>query len=304
MLVFNRPSIGYRESVQVTITGSVLSGYQQFLNHALVMADGVIPVHASLVTVVAQPDAWLRLNKTGYEFVLSGDDLVYTLSAQNAGDSTAYDVTLVDVLPENVPLLGASPPPDEITPPVLRWSLGDLAPGARRTVVVTTTAPSVQSVFTNTALLDSRQSVVTQTVLRSQTVGSAAILRVTKQGSPETVVRGRDLVYTLQYRNAGNLEATGVWLTDTIPVGLSVIGTNPSPDSTSGQQYAWDLGTLAPGASGTIVISTTVGGKGSQTLVNIADIMGQPGSFPGHAELETDVELLWMFVPLVTKNFP
>jgi len=303
-VLFTAPSIGpTTQSVQVRVRGRVLEGNAQLYNHALIMADGVVPVHASLRTDVTQPDTALELVKTGYTAVLTGDELVYTLVCQNVGNRTAEEVTLIDVLPNGLPLVSASPAPDEVTLPALRWSLGNLAPGEHRTVVVTTTAPSSSGVIANTALVDARQWVVTQTVFETQVVDQAPILRVTKTGSAPTVFVGDELVYTLRYENAGNQTATGVTLVDRFPVDINVTAVDPPAQSLTNQQGVWVLGALAPGASGQIVINTTVRGEAGRTLINVADITGQSGSFPGHAELATFVRPRIQYLPILLRNY-
>jgi uncharacterized repeat protein (TIGR01451 family) len=303
-LLFAAPSVGpTTDSVQVNVRVRVQEGYERLYNHALVMADGVAPVHAALLTNVTQPPRWLRLTKTGYSAVLINDELVYTLMCQNTGDTTVNDVTLVDVLPTGLPLVGASPAPDETALPVLSWSLGDLDPGERRTVVITTTAPASTGVITNTALADARQRVVTQTLFATQVISQGAILRVAKTGSAPTVRVDDELVYTLNYENAGNEVATTVRLSDTFPADISVTAASVGATSLTDQQGVWELGTLNPDDLGQVLITTTVEGQGGRTLRNLADITGQPGSFPGHAELETDVQPLLLYLPVVMQNY-
>jgi hypothetical protein len=60
---------------------------------------------------------------------------------------------------------------------VLEWSVGDLGPGETWEAVITTTAPASAGVVTNTALADTQQEIMTQTVFATQVVTSAAILR-------------------------------------------------------------------------------------------------------------------------------
>jgi uncharacterized repeat protein (TIGR01451 family) len=304
MLLFNAPSIGpTTESVEVLVTGRVLEGYEQLLNHALVVADGVTPIHDALLTDVTQPATWLRLVKTGYSAVLTDDALVYTLMCQNVSDVPVDGVSLIDVLPTGLPLVGASPAPDVVTLPVVKWSLGQLEPGERRTVIITTTAPSAPGLITNTALVDARQRVVTQTLFTTEVVTQAAILRVSKTGSAPSVYPDEPLIYTLRYRNAGNEMATAVRLTDTFPAVISVNAADPPTPGLQDDQGVWAIGALNPGENGAIIISTTVRGKGGRVLLNVADISGQPGSYAGHAELETDVRLLLLYLPIVTRNY-
>ncbi len=301
VLLFTAPSVE-AHTVAVTVRARVLEGYEQLYNHALVIADGVTSTHASLLTSVRQSFGQLHLIKMGYSYVLVNDELVYILRCENTGDAMLDDVTIVDVLPTGLPLIDASPAPDVVTLPLLQWSLGQLEPGEIRTVVVTTTAPTFAGVITNTALADTRQSVMTQTVFSTQVITEGAILRVTKKGSAPVVGVGDELVYTLRYQNMGNTTATGVVLTDTFPSDISVDGVYPPATSLTGQQGVWNIASLAPSDTGEIVITTTVGGNPDRTLRNVVAITGYD-SFPGHAELNTQVRCERLYLPLVMRNF-
>jgi uncharacterized repeat protein (TIGR01451 family) len=299
-VLFTAPSIGATNAT-ATVRVRVREGYEYLHNHALVMADLVLPAHVSLLTGVEQPPSRLRVTKIGYEAVLINDELVFILYCENTGNELANDVTVVDVLPTGLPLLEASPPPDGMTLPALSWSLGDLGPGEGRTIVITTTAPASVGVVTNTALADARQGLVTSTVFATQVISEGAILRVTKKGSASEVDVGDQLVYTLGYKNAGSQPATGVVMADIPPSDVTVTAVFPSPASQTPQLITWDLETLTPGEPGKILITTTVGGRGGRTLHNVANITG-PGSFPGHAELNTTVRPLLLYLPLMMRN--
>jgi uncharacterized repeat protein (TIGR01451 family) len=302
VLVYNFPSLGpTTASSQITVQARVLEGFERLYNHALIYADGVLPAQALLTTNVTQSPRTLRLVKTGYSAVLSDDELVYRLTARNTSDTTAHNVTLLDVLPTHAPLVGASPMPDEVSLPLLRWSLGDLAPGARRTIVVTTTAPASLGVITNTAALDGLRYVVTQTTFSTVVANPAAILRLNKHGSAESVIPGEQLIYTLNYENAGNEPVNSVRMTDTFPSGVTVNAAFPPPQLLTGQEAVWDLGTLEMDETGQVIVTTTVTSMGGTTLVNRADITGHPGSFPDHAELETDVRNLAIYLPFMIR---
>ncbi len=304
VLLFTNPSIGPgTENRSVKVRVSVPYGYSQLYNHALVEADGVMPAHTSLLTSITQQSSGqLHLSKTGYSYVLSNQQLVYVLRCENTGTSSFTGVTLADVLPAGLALVGASPAPDMATLPLIRWSLGTLAPGEIRSIVVTATAPAAAGTLVNTALLDAHQEVMTQTLFSTQVVNQGAILHVTKAASAQTAHLGDALVYTLHYANDGNQTATGVVLTDTLPSGLTVINLNPPANSTANQQAVWNLGTLAPGAHGDILVTVRVGGASRRTLHNIADITGQPGSFPDHTDLPTPVEPNMLYLPIVNKS--
>lgn len=302
VLLFTAPSIGPATSnMTVSVTVRVLEGYAQLYNHALLTADGVTPTQASLLTGVQQPAAWLNLTKTGLRAVLVNGQLVYTLICENRSGITVNDVTVIDVLPAGLSFAGASPSPSTQTPPVLSWSLGNLGPGEKRTIVMTTTAPASAGAVVNTALADARQRVMTQTLLATQVITEGAILDVAKSG-PEVVNPGGRLVYTVRYRNVGNIPAAGVVLTDTFPADMSVIAADPPATSLTTQRGVWSIGTVGPAsAEYTIVITATVRGSAGRTLLNVVDIRGQNG-FPGHAEWQTQVRPILVYMPIIRRD--
>jgi uncharacterized repeat protein (TIGR01451 family) len=290
-------------NVITTVRVRVLEGYEKLYNHALMVADFLPATHASLLTTVDQPPLQLSLSKIGHTAVLTNSNLVYTIRCENTSDITVNDVTVTDILPSGLPLVGASPPPDEKSLPLLSWSLGDLAKNEDRVIVITTTAPAVAGVITNTAMADARQRVMTHTLFATQVITEGAILEVKKSGSAPKVDLGDELVYTLRYENIGNKLATGVVLTDTLPADITVIGAHPSASSSTSQQLVWHLDSLSPTISGKVVFTATVGGVGGRWLYNVADITGQPGSFPGYTELYTRVRLVILYLPLITRNY-
>lgn len=302
VLLFASPSVGpTTNDVTVQVNVRVLAGYAQLLNHALLVADDTPPAQASLATNVQKPSASLSLSKTGYSSALAGGQLVYTLIAGNTSGNTASNVTVVDVLPAGVSFVAASLAPTTLTPPVVSWSMGSLAPGEQRTIVVTTTAPASTGVITNTALADAQQAVVTQTLFSTQVITQGPLLRVTKQG-PAVVNKGDTLVYTIHYWNDGNQAATGVLLTDTLPANINVIATEPPTMTVSAQQATLSIGTIgAASPVRTIVITATIGGPANRTLLNTVDVTAQNG-IPAHAEWPTQVRPALTYLPLVRKN--
>ena len=303
VLLFTAPSVGpATNEVSVTVRVRVPDGVPQLVNHALVMADGVDAAFTSLLTNVAlQPSNDLRLTKLGYAFALTNTQIVYTLQCANVGDTAVDGVAVVDVMPTGLPLVGVSPAPDVIALPLLRWSLGTVAAGEVRTIVITTTSPAFTGVITNAAVMAAWQSVMTQTLFATEVVSSGPILQVTKDASPSTAEAGRTLVYTLRYQNVGDQAATNVLLTDTLPSGVTVAATFPSPTTQSSQQLTWNLGALNPNNQRQVVITTTVGPAWGQVLHNVADITG-PGAYPGHAELDTPVRLAIIYLPVVMRR--
>jgi uncharacterized repeat protein (TIGR01451 family) len=95
---------------------------------------------------------------------------------------------------------------------------------------------------------------VTTTVDPSPT---SADLSITKTDSPDPILIGQDLTYTLLVSNGGPSTATGVTVTDTLPGGVTFVPAQSSPSCSEGPAgtVTCSVGSLANGASATITIT-------------------------------------------------
>jgi len=81
---------------------------------------------------------------------------------------------------------------------------------------------------------------------------------VTMSDSPDPVTFGSNLTYTITVTNIGELPATGVTLTDTLPAGATFVSATPTAGSCSGTTtITCGLGTLNGGATVTVTIVVT-----------------------------------------------
>jgi len=102
-------------------------------------------------------------------------------------------------------------------------------------------------------------------------VTTCADVSVTKSDTPDPVTVGTNVTYTMTITNNGPDIATDVELTDTLPGAVTLVSATPSAGSCTGTSIiVCDLGSLANGASATviIVVSTTAIG----TLTNTASV--------------------------------
>lgn len=93
-------------------------------------------------------------------------------------------------------------------------------------------------------------------------------LSVAVSDSPDPVPIGENLTYTATVANVGTLAATGVVLTDTLPVGVTFVSAASSQGSCGGTSIVTcNLGSLAPGTNSkvSIVVTPTVIGEISNT---------------------------------------
>jgi len=102
-----------------------------------------------------------------------------------------------------------------------------------------------------------------------------ADLSLTSADSPDPVVVGQPLAYTLTVRNNGPDSATGVTVTDFLPNNVSLVSATPSQGSCSGPiTVSCALGNLANGATATVTIAVRPAAAGA--LSNTASVTGSP----------------------------
>ena len=66
------------------------------------------------------------------------------------------------------------------------------------------------------------------------TVVTSADLSIAKTDSPDPVIAGTNLTYTLTVSNGGPSDALGVSVSDTLPAGTSFVSSSPSQGTCSG----------------------------------------------------------------------
>ena len=103
-----------------------------------------------------------------------------------------------------------------------------------------------------------------------------ADLAVTKSDSPDPVLAGDDLKYTMTVANSGPSTSTGVLLTDILPVGVTFVSSTPGPPTcaASSGTVTCNLGALAMNASTTVTIQVAVNGSTTGTITNTVSVAG------------------------------
>src|SRR5207247_917698 len=89
------------------------------------------------------------------------------------------------------------------------------------------------------------------------TVTSAPVLAVSATDAPDPVAAGGTITYTLGYSNTGNSGATGVVLSDTIPVNTTFVSATGGGALSAGI-VTWSIGSLAAGASASVQLVVRV----------------------------------------------
>ena len=201
------------------------------------------------------------------------DTLVMTVTVRNTGLASAYDLAVSDQVPgtyvENLTLTnvsaGASPSTSVVGDDLLVTLTQDtLVAGAEMSFVVTGTVKAgvpYQTVITNSATVTQATTLPGDDPLErtepevsdaeNVTVGRPDIV-VTKTDNVTTAAPGDTLNYVITVRNAGNVRATGIVVTDTLPALASYVVDSASDGGVydaDARQLNWTVALLAPGGS-------------------------------------------------------
>jgi uncharacterized repeat protein (TIGR01451 family) len=104
----------------------------------------------------------------------------------------------------------------------------------------------------------------------SECIGPDLVL--TQSTSANPVIAGNNLIYTLNITNNGPLPATGVTLTNTLPVSVTFVSTTPGNCDQSGGNVTCQLSNLAANSSAQVQLEVAVDPSARGTLTNLATV--------------------------------
>ena len=252
------------ESVTVTIVVTPnLAG--SLINIASVTSSSTDPRPGDNITIeftTVSTVADLRLTKAeSSDPVLLGNNLIYTVTITNNGPSDVTGVTLRDTVPEGLTFLSASAGCTEAGGTVT-CDLGNLASGARAAVSIQVSVETAPTGTLRNTVSVTGNGFEPRTASETTTVSPAADLSVTKAGSPELMLLGSNLTYTIRVANKGPSTATGVTLTDTLPEGVSFVSVSEGC-AEAGGTVTCNLSDLAPGDNASVTIVVTPSSTGN-----------------------------------------
>ncbi|HET8946369.1 MAG TPA: fibronectin type III domain-containing protein, partial [Candidatus Polarisedimenticolia bacterium] len=184
--------------------------------------------------------------------VQAGADLTYTLSYANTGAAGASSVVVTDTVPANTTFVSANAGGVR-SGSTVTWNLGSVAAGGSGSVqlVAHVTSPLANgtTISNSAASIDSAQTTPVTATAATTTVSSAPVLAISMTDGPDPVAAGANLTYTINWSNTGNMNASGVVVTDTIPANTTFVSATAS-GTRSGSVVTWNVGALNAGASG------------------------------------------------------
>jgi uncharacterized repeat protein (TIGR01451 family) len=220
----------------------------------------------------------------------AGETATCTIIVENLGTSDARAVTVTDthVSDGSFDFGAFSPAPSSSTPNPqdgygqVVWSLGAVAAGDSATVTVEVSADETQDI--NDTVLVSSDTLDPNTANNSAAdsvqVNATADLGITKSDSPDPVVAGEALTYTIDVSNSGPSTAVNVVVSDVLPAGVtidSVAATgggscNAGVPGSAALPTTCAFDSLASGASETMTIDVTVLPQTTGLLQNDASV--------------------------------
>jgi uncharacterized repeat protein (TIGR01451 family) len=204
--------------------------------------------------------------------VMLGQEVEAVVGVTNLGPSVATGLVVTNEVAAGVSVVRAegSQGTNEVGSGWVRFDLGELGVGSNAVLRVVLRGEAV-GVGTNRAWgwaaeaeLEGTNNVAEQTV---ETV-PAADLALALAPSPALLPLGRDALFELALTNLGPSDASGVWVTNQLPAGVSLVSVTSSQGTPSidGTTIGVDLGTLPSQGVATLQITFRPEEPGSLTI--------------------------------------
>lgn len=229
-------------------------------------------------TVVPFADLGLTLTPSATTAPV-GSPLNYTLSVNNFGPSVATGTVVTVQFPADFTNIIVQPDQGSYTisnTNLVTINTGILPASSESIIQLTATPNQVEQAVT-TVIASSPVDPSSVTTSATVTVSNAADLAVAMSASPNPVLAGQDIFYSVVVTNNGPSAASEPVVTDTLPAGLTYDPTNSSagPNGTisiSNGVVTASLNPLLAGSSDTITIAAIPAASGLITnTVNVGD---------------------------------
>nr|MBA3953977.1 DUF11 domain-containing protein [Candidatus Dependentiae bacterium] len=204
----------------------------------------------------------LNITKTASSNFIAGQQGTYTIRVTNQGTAPVSGFMVTDTLPANITFVSAAGTGWTVVPFGTNTGFtatynDSLNGGGAITSDLVITVDIAASIAPNT-LTTNTAVVSTSTSMPITTVTTQADLSIVKTANTDQINVGDSLTYTLVLTNNGPSDATNTRVNDTLPTGFvptsSVVPAGQSV-SVAGNLLTWTIGSLAQGASTTLLFS-------------------------------------------------
>ncbi|KAB8140884.1 DUF11 domain-containing protein [Chloroflexia bacterium SDU3-3] len=198
---------------------------------------------------------------------VAGNTIKYTILVRNNGPSNATGVQILDTLPGSVTWAGTNASQGTYSTGTGVWDVGSLANGATATLELTVTVNATTAIL-NTASVSAVDQPDPNSANNTSSVStpqSLADLAVTKVASDLTPNVGDMLDFTIQVTNNGPNAASGIEVSDLLPAGMTFVSASTASGSYTAGSGLWVVGSLANGASASLIVTARADLAGSIT---------------------------------------
>ena len=240
-----------------TLPGTITNTVNALLN-------GTIKNSTTATTAVVN-EALLSITKSADKSPAEynvGDTITYTITVSNAGPSNAHNVDVTDTIPTGLQYVTSSDG-GVFNAGVVTWAPFELANGKQITRTVTVKVlPEAAAIKNITNTATAKHDFIKDPVSTNATVRVlSASLVISKTANPPILTVGKPVTFTIKVTNNGPDTATGVFVNDKLPSGL----TYQSSTATVGSYNngVWIIGNMTVGTSETLNLIALVEQQGS-----------------------------------------
>ncbi|MDG2308042.1 MAG: hypothetical protein P8R42_25980 [Candidatus Binatia bacterium] len=236
-----------------------------------------VSVFGSPAEVAISPEPNVTLSKTASPLpAAAGGTVTFSLVYANIGTGPATTVVMTDPVPTHLTFVSATGG-GALSGSDVVWNIGTIPAGGSGSVTATFSVASplpTGTITTNTATLE--EASIGQQVSASLQVNieSNPVYGVVAS-APNPFVAAGQATYTITYSNLGTADSVSTLLIADYPNALSFFDATPPPET--GTDNQWSIGSLPPGAGGTITVTVDVGsplanGSTISTLFTMTDV--------------------------------
>ena len=242
----------------------------------LLVHDGTVDSPPDTVTITAiDPLADLSISKADdVDPIIAGHTLTYSMTVHNTGPEEAANVIVTDTLPAGVTFVVSTGCAEDPTG-VPTCVLGIIPAGGSASFTITVVVEAgTTGTLTNSATVaaDTDDPDPTNNTITEDTVVTAqADLSLTKVEDVDPIIAGNTLTYTMTVSNAGPSDAANVVVTDTLPVGVTLVSTTGCAEDPTGVPTC-TLGTIPLGGSASYTLTVVVDANTTGTITNTATV--------------------------------
>jgi uncharacterized repeat protein (TIGR01451 family) len=162
---------------------------------------------------------------------------------------------VTDLLPAGLTLVSAIPSLGTYNAVTGLWDVGTVSPGGSQTLIINARvdSPNALTNIGSISLADQFDPSPGNNTASVTETPQQADLVVAKTVSNPTPNVGDTITFTVTLTDVGPDAATGVQVTDLLPAGLTLVSAIPSLGTYNAVTGLWDVGTVSPGGSQTLI---------------------------------------------------